>query len=315
MDYRLNPLYPIKECSSCGALYNTDYCFSEGSLRDKIICDLNKTPDLFQEPPQNFPKCGNPVDGQYYQGYTSEPSDYNTNIVNASQEPFFVKQDPGENSSQSTPHINHHCCYGCGDSVEDIFCHQCTCEFCGKGAHYGYNCTPKVSVVSNSEPCHNQNVDELPQTLPSFDPTCYPGDGNSFTYDAKSNLVGDSPKVFNPPSQPLTYSYEFCGNDAYYGQDVMKIVIPKVGGIDADILLTIKDDILRENLLNINLLIANIEALKDNPNPYSDFMTKSFFTSLNFLFEETNTFDNSLPEFETFCFDLEEIISGSTTTR
>nr|GEZ56810.1 hypothetical protein [Tanacetum cinerariifolium] len=44
-------------------------------------------------------------------------------------------------------------------------------------------------------------------------------------------------------------------------------------------------------------------------------MTKSSSTSLNSLLEETNTFDNSLPEFETFCFDLEEIISGSTTTH
>nr|GFB43643.1 hypothetical protein [Tanacetum cinerariifolium] len=44
-------------------------------------------------------------------------------------------------------------------------------------------------------------------------------------------------------------------------------------------------------------------------------MTKSSYTSLNSLLEETNTFDNSLPEFETFCFDLEEISSGSTTTR
>nr|GFB29742.1 hypothetical protein [Tanacetum cinerariifolium] len=31
--------------------------------------------------------------------------------------------------------------------------------------------------------------------------------------------------------------------------------------------------------------------------------------------EDTNTFDNSLPEFETFCFDVEEISSGSTTTH
>nr|GEV77041.1 hypothetical protein [Tanacetum cinerariifolium] len=30
---------------------------------------------------------------------------------------------------------------------------------------------------------------------------------------------------------------------------------------------------------------------------------------------ETNTFDNSLPEFETFGFDVEEISSGSTTTH
>nr|GEX69641.1 hypothetical protein [Tanacetum cinerariifolium] len=121
-DYRLNPFYPIKECSSCGALYTTDYCCSDGSLKDNVICDLNKTPDLFQEPPQNCPKCENPVDGQYCQGCallrkkfkedlftyciengnfqdyqdTSEPSNDNTNIFNALQEPFIVKQDPGK---------------------------------------------------------------------------------------------------------------------------------------------------------------------------------------------------------------------------
>nr|GEY65896.1 hypothetical protein [Tanacetum cinerariifolium] len=55
--------------------------------------------------------------------------------------------------------------------------------------------------------------------------------------------------------------------------------------------------------------------LKDNPVPSSDFLTKSSSTSLNFLLEDTNTFDNSLPEFKTFCFDLEEISSGNTTTH
>nr|GEZ93577.1 hypothetical protein [Tanacetum cinerariifolium] len=66
--------------------------------------------------------------------------------------------------------------------------------------------------------------------------------------------------------------------------------------------------------LNINLLIAMIKALKDNPTPSSDFMTKSSSTSLHFLLEETNTFDNYLPESKTFCFDSEENGSGSTTT-
>nr|GEY91413.1 hypothetical protein [Tanacetum cinerariifolium] len=55
--------------------------------------------------------------------------------------------------------------------------------------------------------------------------------------------------------------------------EVMEIVIPEVEGINDDILLTFKDDILRD------------------------------------------TFDNSLPEFKTFCFDVEEISTGSTTTR
>nr|GFD11707.1 hypothetical protein [Tanacetum cinerariifolium] len=97
--------------------------------------------------------------------------------------------------------------------------------------------------------------------------------------------------------------------------EVMEIIIPEVGGIDDDILLIIKDDILREKLLNVNLLIAKIEALNDNPTPSFDCKTKSPSTSLNSLLEETNTSDNSLPEFETFCYDVEEISSGSTTTH
>nr|GEV24497.1 hypothetical protein [Tanacetum cinerariifolium] len=98
------------------------------------------------------------------------------------------------------------------------------------------------------------------------------------------------------------------------GLEVMEIVIPEVGWIDDDILLTIKDDIIREKLLNVNLLIAKIEALNANPTSSSDFMTKSSSTSFNSLLEETNTFDNSLPDFETFWFEVEEISSGSTTT-
>nr|GFB49804.1 reverse transcriptase domain-containing protein [Tanacetum cinerariifolium] len=45
------------------------------------------------------------------------PSEF---VVNALQDPFVVKQDPGKTFSQSPPQINHHCCYGCGYSLEDI---------------------------------------------------------------------------------------------------------------------------------------------------------------------------------------------------
>nr|GEU34161.1 hypothetical protein [Tanacetum cinerariifolium] len=204
-DDRLNPLYPIKECSSCGALYTMDYCCSVGILEDKIICDLDKTPHLSQRSPQNCPKSGNPVDGHYCQGcallqkkfkedlFTSgiehgilqdsfEPSNDNTNVVNAPREPFFINQDPGKNSSQSPPQINHHCCHGCGDPLEGIFCHQCTCELCGNGAHYGYNCPPKVLIILNPESFNIQTIKELPPTVQSFDP--------------KADLVHDPPNQY-----------------------------------------------------------------------------------------------------------------------
>nr|GFB91139.1 hypothetical protein [Tanacetum cinerariifolium] len=77
----------------------------------------------------------------------------------------------------------------------------------------------------------------------------------------------------------------------------------------------IEDDNLCEKLLNVHLLIANIEALKDNPTQSSKLLTKSSSTSPKSFLEETNTFYNSLPEFENFYFDLGEISSGSPTTN
>ncbi|GJW27853.1 hypothetical protein Tco_0044728 [Tanacetum coccineum] len=97
--------------------------------------------------------------------------------------------------------------------------------------------------------------------------------------------------------------------------EVVEIVDPEVGRINDDILLTIKDDTLREKLLNVNLLIAKIDSLRDNPTPSSKVVIKSTSTFPNLFLEETNTFDNSFPESETFRFNLEEISSGSPTTH
>nr|GEW35058.1 retrovirus-related Pol polyprotein from transposon TNT 1-94 [Tanacetum cinerariifolium] len=346
---------------------------------------LIKQPDLFQEPPQNCPKCGNPVDGQYCQGCallrkelkevwftyciengifqdTSESSNDNTNVVNAPQEPFVVKQDPGKNSSQSSPHINHHCCYGCGDPLEDIFAINVLVSCVGKVLSLAWETILEIEHAFEDKHCQPDDILELFRRLhndvqniqeelavyintPSWDrPTiCYNDDDDEDCTIAITPILStekldnslsignehlDTILDFSDSNDDSTSIDDdsFSIDDIEYVEasppdskpvslEAMKIVILKIGGIDADILLTIKDDILREELLNINLLIANIEALTDNPTPYSDFMTKSSSTSLNFLLEETNTFDNSLPESETFCFDSNKNSSGSTTTR
>nr|GEW31123.1 hypothetical protein [Tanacetum cinerariifolium] len=369
------------------------------------------------------------------------------------------------------PLIDHHCCYKYGNSLSDFFCHQCTYEFCGNGAHVGYNCPAQVpsiqtlSSFSQQYPCcedcgnlpeayqcqplqyiinhpifnahndllHSQN--KLMEQLTSMCNmvgqyiqrkeeekrieeekaakaqnwklrVCYDDDDDEErSISLKDNIISGLPSCaaitpslsteepdnslsmghkhldtilatesdefikssveslvsipsgsegvpdnmcdvpFDDNSPPLNISKdqfedfsdsndEFTSTDddsfsidnieyagasppdsELFSSEVMEIVIPEVGWIDDDILLTIKDNILCEKLLNINLLNANIKALNDNPTPSSDFMTKSSSTYLNSLLEETNTFDNSLPELETFCFDLEEISSDSTTTR
>ncbi|GJW28442.1 hypothetical protein Tco_0045317 [Tanacetum coccineum] len=608
-DYRLNPIYAIKECATCGVLYTADFCCSKKGLEDKI---------LVPKPPRKCARCGTPVDGPYCQGCallrkkfkedlftyyveneffedTSESSNDNTNFVNAPREPIVVNQDPGEKSSPSPLHIDH-CCHECGDSLYGIFCRQCTCKSCGKGAHYGYNCPPKVPIISNPEPCKNQTIGEHLQNLQRLQQQCLfrtcqkcgcnEYDGVCFYCKVENGTPinvstpyssNDSPSVANhpPQSQYVPYSRELCGNDSHYGYDcppqvpfvynqdpcfnqnfdyfpqtspsfpqqylccencggphetfqcqpmnkdyyheqnscydsnsfgfdqfqppqytvnhpifnsqndllnsqnklmeqmttlrdlvgqviqkkeeekriaedqaakdrywkipicydddedntiaitpvlpieepdnslsmgdehldtipatesdevikssvedlvpipsesegipdkmcdvplcenttplnalnehseivvnsdddnsssdddspygedidyvdasppdveivsleVVEIVDPEAERIDDDILLTIKDDILREKLLNINLLIAKIDALRDNPTPSSEVVIKSTSTFPNLFLEETNTFDNSIPESETFRFNLEEISSGSPTTR
>ncbi|GJY73032.1 hypothetical protein Tco_0477463 [Tanacetum coccineum] len=143
LDYHSNPLSTFKECSSCGALYNKTCACSKGGFVGKFVRDLNKTPDSSQRPPHNCPNCGDPVDGLYYRQCAllrnklreifdeneffqdllnpSESSNNKTNVVNLPQEPFVFNQDPGENSSQSPPHIDHHCCYECGDSLDGVY--------------------------------------------------------------------------------------------------------------------------------------------------------------------------------------------------
>ncbi|GJT13358.1 hypothetical protein Tco_0860400 [Tanacetum coccineum] len=55
-------------------------------------------------------------------------------------------------------------------------------------------------------------------------------------------------------------------DDEIVSLEVVEIVDPEVGRIDDDILLTIKDNILREKLLKIHLPIAKIDALRKKPN-------------------------------------------------
>nr|GEV75541.1 hypothetical protein [Tanacetum cinerariifolium] len=77
-----------------------------------------------------------------------------------------------------------------------------------KGAHTGYNCLPKVPIISNPEPCNQTMNNELPQTLPSF---------GSVPCVSKPNFVDESSNIFNPPPQPPIYSCEFYGSNAQYG--------------------------------------------------------------------------------------------------
>nr|GEY66362.1 hypothetical protein [Tanacetum cinerariifolium] len=192
-------------CAKCGHPVNGLYCQGCALIREKLEEDLVSYLKYFHDTSES--SGDNLVTYLEYFQESSESSDDSTNVVNAPRELFVVKQDHGVKSSQNPPPIDE-CCCECGEALDGIFCQQCICKSCGKGAHIGYNCPPKVLVISNPEPCNQTINNELPQTLPSFD---------SVPHVSKPNFVDESSKIFNHPPQHPVYPCEFCGNDAYFG--------------------------------------------------------------------------------------------------
>nr|GEV36633.1 hypothetical protein [Tanacetum cinerariifolium] len=183
------------------------------------------------------------------------------------------------------------------------------------------------SGVENLIPILKDQFEDLSESNEEFSST----DNDSFSFN-KIDYVEAS-----PPYSELVSS------------EVMEIVIPEVRGIEAsnDNPFPFYDPIISGTPPNLTpsgdndffLEVDAFLAVEDEPTSSqfpksyldpkgdmllleaflnddhsSDFKTKSSSTYLNSLLEETNTFDNSLLEFETFCFDVEEISSGSTTT-
>ncbi|GKB57834.1 hypothetical protein Tco_0914020 [Tanacetum coccineum] len=335
--HRSNSLYAIKECMTCGSLYTRECC-SIGSLEDKILTSV----------PDSSPccaKCGTPVDGPYCRGCAflrkkfgkdlltycgenetskdfediSESSDDNTNVVNAPREPIVVNQDPGEKFLQEPPLINQNYCYECGDSLDGIFCQQCICKFYGKNAHYGYNCPPKVSIISNLEQC-NQTIAELPQTLPIVHPTYNYENENSFAYDPNQNSFDNSPKFSYPPTQPQfeTYLCELCVNNAHYGYDCPP-QFPFARMLTEERFLKIKQtmkeeqnqpEVIQELLLK---LMDDLQSLKGSQQEKKETAAQSLIPYWNsFMIDDEEARDNFLKDVCTFLRKFSRIPFGIT---
>nr|GEU82276.1 reverse transcriptase domain-containing protein [Tanacetum cinerariifolium] len=107
-------------------------------------------------------------------------------------------------------------------------------------------------------------------------------ESNYTTTEKEMLAVVDDDYLYNENIEYIKASHH---DSKLVSLEVTKIVIPK----DEEI----EDDNLREKLLKVNLLIAKIEALKDNPTPSSEFLTNT-----------TTHSDISLSEYDSFIFDL-----------
>nr|GEZ11280.1 hypothetical protein [Tanacetum cinerariifolium] len=166
----------------------------------------------------------------------------------------------------------------------------CTCKSCGKGAHYGYNCSPKVQIISNPKPCHDQNVEESPQTLPSFHPTCYSRDENSFAYDSTPNLVKDSPNLQQQKDQvcqkiPLCYDDDDDEESSIPLRDIIISELPLCIAITP--IVSTKDSLIMgdEHLDTIlekesgEFIKSNVDNLVPNPNDNNESFSDEYISN------------------------------------
>ncbi|GJU15757.1 hypothetical protein Tco_1143723 [Tanacetum coccineum] len=258
-------------CMRCGSGLSKGFCF--------ICASSNKNSS--QRLP-NCPKCGDPIEGLYCQQCALirkkleevfqdlQDNSESSNVVNAPQEPFV----------DYTIAITH--VLSIEEPVDSLIIedeHLDTIPATESDEVIKSSVELRIGIALSST-----MMMMMTRTIPL---QSHPDDDSP--YDEDIDYVDAS-----PPDAEIVSS------------EVVEIVILEVGGIDTDILLTIKDDILREKLLNVNLLIANIEALKDNPTPSSDFCLPLLGS------------DYSLPDYEAFYLDddhIEEKSSGSTTTH
>ncbi|GJY76874.1 hypothetical protein Tco_0481990 [Tanacetum coccineum] len=145
------------------------------------------------------------------------------------------------------------------------------------------------------------------------DDTCdVPFCDNSLPLDVLNNHF----EIFSDFNDDCTLS----DDDSFENIDYVEASLPDSELISLE---EVKDDILCEKLLNINLLIAKIESLNDNPTPDCVLKSPPPFPipveDSDSFFEKSDTSlsysDNSLPGFETFSDHTEETSSGSTTTH
>nr|GEX62301.1 hypothetical protein [Tanacetum cinerariifolium] len=124
---------------------------------------------------------------------------------------------------------------------------------------------------------------------------------NNHSYIFFDSKIDDNISVYNDDFENIEYVEASLPDLEIVSVEEENVVQQEEEEVDLEDIFQIQDVVLREKLLSITRLIANIESLNDNSTP--DRVLNSF-ESDNFL---SDTFS---PEFKTFCDHTEETRSG-----
>nr|GEY80278.1 integrase, catalytic region, zinc finger, CCHC-type, peptidase aspartic, catalytic [Tanacetum cinerariifolium] len=181
---------------------------------------------------------------------------------------------------------------------------------------------PNTTSKTESDEIIKSGVEELIPVLNEYEDTSEDKRECDLPVCEKSPICDDHSEIFSDSNNDDDISSD---DDAFEDIEYVEASLPnpKIVNLEEENdvhkeeeefdLEEIQDVVLREKLLSINRLIANIEYLNDNPTP--DCVLNSSASIPTFEEFDISLSDNFSPEFETFCDHSEETRSGNTTTH
>nr|GEX05558.1 hypothetical protein [Tanacetum cinerariifolium] len=175
----------------------------------------------------------------------------------------------------------------------------CSYDSYGNNSQFGYNYQPQFPLNYESEPCYNENYNSYPYDSSSLPQQylCCARCGGPYETCQCDQLIFDVPYCKHCGRSHMNYQCQPMNQDSNNSNSL---------GFD-------QPQPPQSPVIHQPPQELSIHEMEDLKQQYLDELKR--LSNLEYCDEETNTFDNSLPEFETFCFDVEENSSGSTTTH
>nr|GFA09544.1 hypothetical protein [Tanacetum cinerariifolium] len=258
---------------------------AEGQNKDSSTSEDVTSPN----PPKPFVKFVKPKDSQPESKSKEQETPKKSQGKYAEQYRHSNKKPKAYHSTHPSKHLNSFYYDDDDDDEED----------------YTSAITPNEPVLSNEEPDNSLSIrDEHLDTISVTE-------SDEVIKSSVEDLIpipSESEDSFS--IDKIDYVEASSPDSELVSSEVMEIVIPEIKASN-DNPIPFYDPIISGNPLTLTPSgekgdILLLEAFL-NDDHSSDCKTKSSSTSLNSLLEETNTSDNSLLEFQTFCFDVEEI--------
>nr|GEY44035.1 hypothetical protein [Tanacetum cinerariifolium] len=290
------PVCYLCTCEQCGNILSNGTCLNCNSGTGNSF-----TYDLIPESFDEVQISHNPPPQCHFNIYLCQICESNSHYgYECSQRvPLVYGLEPCYNDySHDLPGVNpliyHHCCYKCGNSLNVFFCHHCTCEFSGNGAH---NLEEKRIEEEQAAKAQNSKI-----------PVCY-DDDDDYNFAITPNEPVDSLSIGDEHLDTIlaTESNEFIKSS-------VENLVPNPSESEGE--MSLHDEDISEKIFSNPLFEEEIISMKIDPHHFdaeSD-LIESLLNRDSSIIPSSSKIDSLLDEFADELTLLKSIPSGIDET-